>query len=107
VSYGAYWLTYAHINQFWTPTGYASAQDIQSAIGIYALSWTIFSGYMMVASLRTSWAVFAVFFFQQFSFALHTASYFNPDLTAKHNLLKAGGWFGIITAFAAWVRHVM
>jgi succinate-acetate transporter protein len=102
VSYGAFWLSFATINQFWAPTGYASAQDINSAVGIYLLAWTIFTAYMFIASLRMSVALVALFGFLEVTFALLTAGHFNLTPTASYNLLKAGGWFGIFTAFIAW-----
>jgi len=102
VSYGAFWLSFATINEFWAPTGYASTQDIDSAVGIYLLAWTIFTAYMFIGSLRMSYSLIVVFGLLEITFALLTAGRFNLTPTAATNLIKAGGWFGIFTAFAAW-----
>jgi succinate-acetate transporter protein len=103
VSYGAFWLSFATVSEFWAPTGYASTQDIESAVGIYLLAWTIFTAYMFIGSLRMSYSLIAVFGLLEITFALLTAGRFNLTPTAATNLIKAGGWFGIFTAFAAWV----
>jgi len=101
-SYGAFWLSFATLVEFWAPTGYASAQDISSAVGIYLLAWTIFTAFMFVGSLRMSYSLIAVFGLLEITFALLTAGKFNLHPTDALNLTKAGGWFGIFTAFAAW-----
>jgi uncharacterized protein len=101
-SYGAFWLSYATLVEFWAPTGYASTQDINSAVGMYLLAWTIFTAYMFIGSLRMSWLLVAVLGLLEIAFALLTAGKFSLDPTNALNLTKAGGWFGIFTAFAAW-----
>jgi len=101
-SYGAFWLSFATLSKFWAPTGYASTQDINSAVGIYLLSWTIFTAYMFIGSLRMSYSLVMVFGLLEITFALLTAGHFNLHPTDATNLIKAGGWFGLFTAFAAW-----
>jgi len=101
-SYGAFWLSFATLSEFWAPTGYASTQDINSAVGIYLLPWTIFTAYMFLGSLRMSGSLVAVFGLLEITFALLTAGHFALNPSDATNLIKAGGWFGIFTAFAAW-----
>lgn len=43
-SYGAFWLSYATLVEFWGPTGYAAAKDVDAALGMYLMAWTIFTG---------------------------------------------------------------
>jgi len=101
-SYGAFWVSFATLVEFWAPTGYASTLDINSALGMFLLSFTIFTAFMFIGSLRMSVSLIMVFGLLEITFALLTAGHFNPEPTAALNLIKAGGWFGIFTAFAAW-----
>lgn len=101
-SYGAFWLSFATLSEFWAPKGFASSQDINSAVGIYLLAWTIFTAYMFIGSLRMSYSIIVVFGLLEIAFALLTAGHFNLNPTDAANLIKAGGWFGIFCAFAAW-----
>jgi len=103
VSYGAFWLSYATIGEFWAPTAPgAAAKDVAGAVGMFLMVWTIFTGYMMIATLRMSWSLFAVFFLLEITFACLTAAEFTADATSADLIQRAGGWFGIFTAFAAW-----
>jgi len=68
------------------------------ATGLFLLAWTIFTLYMLVASCRTTVAVFAVFFLLEIAFLCLTIGAFGNVANAT----KAGGWIGILTAIAAW-----
>ena len=94
-SYGAFWLS------FWwfgrtdlTAAGSSAAK----AAAYYLLGWTIFTGYMMLASFRVSGAVAAVFVTLFVTFALLTIGAF----TGVSFWDKAGGIVGIVTAVVAW-----
>lgn len=95
-SYAAFWMSFAAYVKFVAP-GLPTATAYR-ATGLYLLAWTIFTAYMLVASLRLTGALVAVFFFLTVTFALLTAGALgqSPDVT------KAGGIFGIITAGLAW-----
>jgi uncharacterized protein len=58
-SYGAFWVSY------WWLTAHNVAElpaaDAHQAIGMYLLTWAIFTAYMSVAASRVSLAVLAVF----------------------------------------------
>ena len=58
-SYGAFWLSFAALVKF-IAAGLPPATAHQ-AVGLYLLSWTIFTLYMTIASAKTSGAVFGVF----------------------------------------------
>ena len=94
-SYGAFWLgLYAFIN---FNGGLAKAN--QGALGIYLLAWTIFTAYMLIASLRTNFALIAVFTVLEVTFIFLTIG----NWGAGHaQMVKIGGWLGIITAILAW-----
>jgi len=95
-SYGAFWLSFWAFVQFFDKS--IPAKDAGHAVGLYLIAWGIFTLYMFVASLRTTAAVAAVF-------ALLTVTYFLlgvGNAGAHTNIVKAGGWVGIVTAAAAW-----
>jgi succinate-acetate transporter protein len=95
-SFGAFWLSYAGYAKYIAP-GLPPADDNQ-ATGLFLLAWTIFGSYMLVASWRTSPAMFAVFVALAVTFVLLTWGAFaqNADLT------RIGGWAGLATAAIAW-----
>jgi succinate-acetate transporter protein len=89
-SYGAFWLSFWALNQFYAKDATASG------IGLYLIAWGIFTAYMFVASLRTTAAIAVVF-------ALLTATYIVLGIEITNgSSTKAGGWLGIVTAGAAW-----
>jgi len=96
ISYGSFWLSYAYLVSYVAPT--FPAATAHEGIGLYLLCWTIFTLYMFVASLRTSRVVTAVFFFLSITFILLTVG----TLAQNESTSRAGGWFGLITAFCAW-----
>jgi succinate-acetate transporter protein len=53
---------------------------------------------MLIASMRVSGAVVAVFFVLTITFVLLTIGAFNSNSTITH----IGGWAGIVTAALAW-----
>lgn len=96
-SFGAFWLSFWALGQF----GYEKAippADIGHAVGLFLIAWGIFTLYMLVASLRTSNAVALVFFLLTITFFLLGIG----NSGAHTNIVKAGGWFGLATAAAAW-----
>ncbi|KAJ7770769.1 Gpr1 family protein [Mycena metata] len=99
-SYGAFWLSYASI--LLPNTGiiaaYTSEDELASALGIFLFAWFIVTMLLLIASLRKSIAFIALFGFLAITFALLGAG----EFTAKANVTKAGGAFGIITAFIAY-----
>ena len=96
-SYGAFWLSFATVEQFWKPTG-ASPHDMNVALGMYLLVWTIFTLYMMIASFRMSVSLAVVFVLLEIAFILLTAGAYSGNTRVK----AAGGWFGLFCAGAAW-----
>jgi succinate-acetate transporter protein len=93
-SYGAFWLSFAAILLGWG----ISTAPTSKAIGFYLLGWAIFTGLMMLASLRTNGATAAVFIALFITFLLLALG----ALGDNSNLHKAGGYVGIVTAILAW-----
>ena len=95
-SFGAFWLSFWALVVFYA--GDIPEADTGHAIGLYLIAWGIFTLYMFVASLRTTAAVALVF-------ALLTVTFFLlgiGDAGAHEDITKAGGYFGLATAAAAW-----
>lgn len=101
-SYGGFWLSYGMI--FIPGAGildaYADEDEVvwRKSLGIYLLSWAIFTGIMLISSHRSSVGLMSMFFFLFITFVLLAASEYNNSITIK----IAGGSFGVITALVAW-----
>jgi succinate-acetate transporter protein len=95
-SYGAFWLSFWAFVEFFEKD--VPKADAGHAVGLYLIAWGIFTLYMTVASLRTTAAVATVF-------ALLTVTFFLLGIGnagAHTSIVHAGGWFGLVTAAAAW-----
>jgi succinate-acetate transporter protein len=95
-SYGAFWMSFAAYVKFVVP-GLPTATEHQ-ATGLFLLSWTVFTAYMLIASTRVSGAVCAVFAFLTPTFLFLTIGALGQHPTITH----IGGWLGLITAVLAW-----
>jgi succinate-acetate transporter protein len=96
-SFGAFWLSY-----YWfvhnIAAGLTPAGEAHKAVGLFLLSWTIFTAYMAIAAIRTSGAVFAVFVALFLALLFLTIGAFANKTGVTH----AGGWLGLVTAVLAW-----
>ena len=99
-SFGAFWLAF-----YWLITydaaKLAPAADAHKAVGLFLLSWAIFTAYMTIAAMRTSGAVLAVFVALTITFILLTIGAFATGQSGK-DWTHIGGWFGFLTAILAW-----
>ena len=100
-SFGAFWLAF-----YWLVTydaaHLAPAGEAHKAVGLFLLSWAIFTVYMTVAAMRTSGAVLAVFVALSITFILLTIGNFASAPNTSKDWIHIGGWFGYITALLAW-----
>ncbi|MEA2302599.1 MAG: uncharacterized protein QOE44_3134 [Solirubrobacteraceae bacterium] len=96
-SFGAFWLSYWALVVFYAKA-FPNAEVAGKAIGLYLIAWGIFTTYMWVASFRVSIAVMVVFLLLAITFFLLGIG--NADMNP--DLVKAGGYFGLATAAAAW-----
>ena len=97
-SYGAFWLAIGFNLQF-------KLIPNDTAFGFVLLGWTIFTGLMFIATLRSNYALMAVFLFLFLTFlALAIGWLQGVPLagTGSMTWVNIGGWLGIITALAAW-----
>jgi hypothetical protein len=95
-SFGAFWMSYAAYVKYVAPG--LPAADAHQATGLFLLAWTIFGSYMLIASLRTSAAILAVYCTLGATLILLTWGAFAQNTTVTH----AGGWVGLLTAAVAW-----
>jgi uncharacterized protein len=93
-SYGAFWISFYFILKV-VPGNLVTAH----AVALYLITWGFFTGYMFIASLRTSGAVALVFLLLTATFIiLGIGDTGNGHPTITH----IGGGVGIATAVAAW-----
>jgi succinate-acetate transporter protein len=101
-SYGAFWFSFGAI--YWPGSGImdaykaAPAGQLESALGIYLMTWFIVTFIFFIAALRTHAAFIALFGFLSLTFILLGAGFF----VGNTKVIKAGGGLGIVTAFIAY-----
>ena len=96
-SYGAFWMSFAAYVQFVVPAlGGTSAAA--PATGLYLTAWAVFTGYMLIASMRTNTAIMAVFLLLFVTYVLLAIAEFG----SVSGLAVIGGYVGLATALAAW-----
>lgn len=92
-SYGAFWIgLYLLLN---VQKGGGTAD----AVAIYLLAWTIFTLYMLVASMKTNVGLFLVFVALEVTFIFLTIGAWGAG---HSSMTKIGGWTGLVTALLAW-----
>ena len=96
-SYGAFWLSLWYIKVHLDLSA-ADPTDAKKAVGIFLLGWTIFTLYMLVCTLRINGMLVVVFGLLFLAFAFLALGFYNGN----DNLLKVGGYLGLLTALAAW-----
>ncbi|GAA5924445.1 acetate uptake transporter family protein [Sporobolomyces koalae] len=102
-SYGAFWLSFAFIISPWSSIAAAYGNDeamFGNALAFFLFGWFIFTTIMTIASIRSSIALFMVFFTVDMTFLLLAISELGIGNSAI--IHKAGGGFGIVAAFLAW-----
>jgi uncharacterized protein len=95
-SFGAFWISYWALVTFFI--GSIPPEHVGAAVGLYLISWGIFTTYMFVASLRTTAAIALVFVLLAAAFFLLGIGNANES----KGLIEVGGWVGLVTAAAAW-----
>jgi len=103
-SYAAFWISFFLIVQLGVAGVVAEKGDVFAGLSLYLYTWTIFTLYMFVCSLRTSGAVALTFFLLTITFLLLAIGNASLVGTAHvtNNTIKLGGYLGIATAIAAW-----
>src|SRR5437763_419005 len=96
-SYGAFWLSFWAFSQFYADK-ITNPTSLEHAVGLYLITWGIFTTYMFVASLRVSVAVAAVFILLAATFIILGIG----NAGGHTGIVKLGGYVGLATAIAAW-----
>jgi succinate-acetate transporter protein len=95
-SYGAFWISFyilIHTSVLAIP-----AKEVASSIGLWLWMWTIFTGILFIASLRTAGIIVLVFALLLITFIFLSIGFSGNTLST----IKIGGYFGIATAIVAW-----
>jgi succinate-acetate transporter protein len=98
-SYGGFWISlgFALLPLFGSKSLVELAGGAQ-AVGVFLLGWTIFTGLMLVATLRVSLAHILLFLCLFLTFLFLTMG----ALQGAADMSKLGGWLGLVTAGVAW-----
>ncbi|EGV62589.1 hypothetical protein CANTEDRAFT_115089, partial [Yamadazyma tenuis ATCC 10573] len=99
-SYGGFWCAWAafYVESFGISAAYTDEREFHFAVAIFLLGWFIFTFFLMLLTLKSTVAFFSIFFFLSITFLLLAIADFQNSVPVK----KAGGVFGLLTAFAAW-----
>ena len=98
-SYGAFWMSFAAFVHIIVPEMIAAkTPNINEAVGLFLLAWTLFTIYMMIGSFATNGALAALFVVLEITFVLLTWGNFANNAS----IIKLGGYLGIIVAVMAW-----
>jgi uncharacterized protein len=95
-TYGAFWIGLGLWAKLVAPTATASAANHD--LGWILLAFAIFNTYMLLMSTQVNLAVFGVFLTLEITeIVLFIGSFANNT-----NIVKVGGYIGVITALVAW-----
>lgn len=103
-SYAGFWCSWAalEVDSFGILAAYEAAgkgHEYQYAVGIFLVGWFIFTFFMTLMTLKSTVPFFLLFFFLSITFLLLAiAELKGGSVPCK----KAGGVFGILTAFVSW-----
>lgn len=106
-SFGGFWLSVAIS---FTPGGFQIVESLGSedqaffdSFGLFFMCWFIFDSIIVLATLRTSVAFFLLFLSLDLTFLLLGIGYLvRVDGLPHTACVRAGGGFGVATAFLAW-----
>ncbi|EME48896.1 hypothetical protein DOTSEDRAFT_67830 [Dothistroma septosporum NZE10] len=107
-SYGGFWIGTAIIL---TPGGFQIMSTLEAdspapflnSFGLYLMGWFIFTFLLLLLTLRSTLAFFFLFLTLDLAFLMLGIAYLDYGAAGPNiPLLRAGGAFGIIAAFAAW-----
>ncbi len=101
-AYGGFWISFFLLVQLAVPA--LPKAEIGSALGLYLWSFTIFTVFIFIASLRTTGAVALVLLLLLITFILLAIgnSALAGTTDATNSTIKLGGYVGIATALLAW-----
>nr|POE77659.1 acetate permease a [Quercus suber] len=110
-SYGGFWIAVAiiltpggfEIESTLTIDGTSDTSPFANSFGLFLMGWFIFTFILLLCTLRSTVAFFTLFFTLDMAFLFLGLGYlYNTAGAPDEALIKTGGAFGIIAAFAAW-----
>lgn len=97
-SYGAFWMVFASMEVLLSLKVIKFGESAGIAVGMFLLVYTIFTFYMWIGTFKLNNALLVTFTLLIIAFVCLTVGAFFGN-EAAHMM---GGYFGIVTAFAAW-----
>jgi succinate-acetate transporter protein len=94
-TYGGFWLG---LGFYVTHTAATSGENVANDLGWILLAFAIFNTYMLMWSATLNMAVFAVFL----TLEITEIVLFIGQFAGNANIIKVGGYIGIVTAACAW-----
>lgn len=106
-SFAGFWFSFAVI---FTPGGFdiigslgGEGREFYDSFGFFLMAWFIFCFVIVIATLRTTLAVFLLFATLDVAFLMLGCGYLiRVDGAPRQGLITTGGVFGILAAFLAW-----
>ena len=108
-SYGGFWISFAILL---TPGGFgieATLKDAEGArglnynIGLFLMGWFIFTFLLLLCTVKSTVGFFLLFFLLDLTFLMLGVAYLRNDGEKPHVACqRAGGAFGVVTAFVSW-----
>ena len=108
-SYGGFWVSFAILL---TPGGFDIMNTVSKAEGeagmmhafsLFFFGWFVFTTLLLFCTLKSTIAFFFLFFTLDLTFLFVGLAYLYNTGEAPHtHLLRSGGGFGILAAFASW-----
>ncbi|KAK9462140.1 GPR1/FUN34/yaaH family-domain-containing protein [Lipomyces oligophaga] len=106
-SFGGFWLSYAAIetDSFGIVSSFGDdISSLNAALGLYLISWFIFTFGLVLCTVRSTVAFFSLFLTLDLAFLLLGVGHFYPDAAGDPHkgATIAGGVFGLMSAFLAF-----
>lgn len=112
-SYGGFWIAYGiMLTPGWNILGEGGPYDRSgdpgmgnSALGVFLTGWFVFTTMLLLCTLRSTVMFFLLFLTLDMAFLMLACAEYAQNVgsvDAAHALQKAGGAFGMVSAFLAW-----
>ncbi|KAJ5929916.1 hypothetical protein N7466_005409 [Penicillium verhagenii] len=104
-SYGAYWITSGVMSIVESMNSESDDTcGAETLMGVFMMAWFIFTTLMLLGTIRSSLAMFLLFFFLDMNYLLlgiaHLKCHSDGQILASAQ--KVGGVFGLLAAASAW-----
>jgi uncharacterized protein len=96
-TYGGFWIGLGLYVLLVAPSA-KQASQVDNDLGWILLAFAIFNTYMLLWSTQVNMAVFMVFL----TLEVTEIVLFIGNFSSSENIIKLGGWIGVLTAIAAW-----